>query len=275
MPTELLNGVRLHYDIVGTGDTVVLTHGSWGDGDGWQPTTDVLSRTHRVVTWDRRGHSRSESGDGPGSIMQDVDDLTALIEHIDDGPVHAVGNSYGAVITYALAGARPDHVRSAAVHEPPVLGLLESSTDPDVQAVADPFFAHMNTVKSLLEQGKNHDAPKHFVDYIVYGPGAWDSFPQESMDALARNAPTFLDELQSQPYGHIDLDALANSGVPLLLTVGTKSPPFLKLIVGMLDDLVPPIRVEWIDGADHLPHAGLPEEWSAVLRNFWDQVRQA
>src|SRR5699024_6094843 len=101
----------------------------------------------------------------------------------------------------------------------------------------------------------------------------WESFPQEAKDALARNAPTFLDELQSQPYGHIDLDALANSGVPLLLTVGTESPDFLKLIVGMLNDLVTPIRVEWIDGADHTPHAGHPQELSAVLREFWENLR--
>lgn len=272
MPTEILNGVRLHYDVAGSGDTVILTHGSWGDGDGWLPTVEVLSRTHRVVTWDRRGHSRSEDGDGSGSIAQDVDDLTALIEHVADSPVHVVGNSYGAVISYSLAGARPDHVRSAAVHEPPMLGLLESSTDPEVQKVATPFFRDFNTVKSLLEQGLNYEAPKHFIDSIIYGEGAWETFPQEAKDALAGNAPTFLDELQSQPYGQIDLDALSASGVPLLLTVGTASPGFLIHIVRMLDDLVPEIRVEWIEGADHLPHAGHPEEWSAVLRDFWDSV---
>lgn len=272
MAKAVLNGVNLYYDITGTGDTVVLTHGSWGDGDGWLPTVEVLKHTHRVVTWDRRGHSRSDDGEGPGSIMQDVDDLTAFIEHVSDTAVHAVGNSYGAVITYSLAGARPDHVRSAAVHEPPALGLLESSTDPDVQTVAKPFFENMNTVKTLLEQGKHYEAPAHFVDAIIYGEGAWETFPHESKYALARNAPTFLDELQGQPYGHIDLDALAKSGVPLLLTAGTESPEFLKMIVRMLDDLVPPIRVEWIDGADHLPHAGKPEELAAVLREFWDQA---
>lgn len=269
MPTALLNGVHLHYDIAGIGDTVVLTHGSWGDGAGWQPTVDVLSQSHRVVTWDRRGHSRSADGHGPGSIPQDVDDLTALIEHIADSPVHAVGNSYGAVITYALAAARPDHVRSAAVHEPPVLGLLESSTDPDVQAVAEPFFAHMHTVQSLLEQGRHHDAPKHFIDHIAFEPGTWDSMPAESQDAIARNAPTFLDELQSRPYGHVDLEALASSGVPLLLTVGTESPPFLRMIVQMLDDLVPPIDVTTIDGAGHVPHGTHPAEWSRALMDFW------
>lgn len=272
MPTERLNGVQLHYDIVGSGDTVILTHGSWGDGDGWQLTTDVLSRTHRVVTWDRRGHSRSEDGRGPGSIAQDVDDLTALIEHVSDGPIHAVGNSYGAVITYALAASRPDHVRSAAVHEPPMLGLLESSTDPHVKEVAEPFFAEMGRVKSYLEQGNNYDAPRHFIDHIIYGEGAWDTFPQEARDGLARNAPTFLDELQGKPYGHVDLDALSASDVPLLLTVGTESPEFLRLVAQMLNERVPPIQMAWIEGADHLPHAGHPEEWSAVLRGFWQNI---
>lgn len=272
MPTELLNGVRLHYDITGTGDTVVLTHGSWGDGAGWQPTVDILSRTHRVVTWDRRGHSRSDEGDGPGSILQDVDDLTALIESVADGPVHAVGNSYGAVITYALTASRPDYVRTAAVHEPPVLGLLQESTDPDIQAVANPFFEHLNTVQSLLEQGKYREAPQHFIDHIAFEPGTWDSMPEESKQVLAGNAPTFLDELQGHPYGDVDLDALTDAGVPLLLTVGTASPRFLTLIVELLDDLVPPIHVETIEGAGHVPHGTHPDALCEVLLDFWKEI---
>lgn len=269
MASTILNDVRLHYDIVGTGETIVLTHGSWGDGAGWQPTVDILAEHYRVVTWDRRGHSRSDNGLTQGVIADDVNDLAALIEHVATEPVHVVGNSFGSVISYRLVVDRPELLKSAAVHEPAALALLSESDDPEVKAVADPFFKELYTVKSLLEQGRNRDAPAHFMDYVAFGPGTWASFPEESMQALEANAPTFLEELQEHPYGQLDVDALAKSEIPLLLTVGTESPEFLKLIVKILVDHAPSLQVEWIQGSGHVPHATHPEAWSKVLMDFW------
>lgn len=95
MPTALLNGVELFYEVTGRGDQLVLTHGSWTDGNGWSAAVDTLADRYEVVTWDRRGHSRSQDGQGPGSRAEDAADLAALIDHIGDRPVHLAGNSYG------------------------------------------------------------------------------------------------------------------------------------------------------------------------------------
>ena len=135
MATAELNGVELYYETVGAGPRLVLTHGSWTDGSGWAPVVAALAGRYEVVTWDRRGHSRSESGAGPGSRAEDAADLAALIEHLGGGPVHVAGNSYGAIVTLTLVTTRPELVASAAVHEPPVLALLEGSSDPDIAAV--------------------------------------------------------------------------------------------------------------------------------------------
>ena len=102
MTTAKLNGVELYYETVGAGPRLVLTHGSWTDGSGWAPVVAALAERYEVVTWDRRGHSRSESGAGPGSRAEDAADLAALIEHLGGGPVHVAGNSYGAIVTLTL-----------------------------------------------------------------------------------------------------------------------------------------------------------------------------
>ncbi|MGI8873282.1 MAG: alpha/beta fold hydrolase, partial [Egibacteraceae bacterium] len=44
---------------------------------------------------------------GPGSRAEDTADLAALIEHLGGGPVHVVGNSYGAIITLTLVTTVP------------------------------------------------------------------------------------------------------------------------------------------------------------------------
>ncbi len=128
MATTKVNGVELYYETMGTGDCLVLTHGSWTDGTGWDRVVGALAERYQVVVWDRRGHSRSQAGDGPGSRAEDAADLAGLIEHVGGQPVHVAGNSYGAIVTLTLVISRPELVATATVHEPPLWALLEGHT---------------------------------------------------------------------------------------------------------------------------------------------------
>ena len=88
MATAIVNQVALHYEEVGSGACLVLTHGSWTDETGWAQAVERLAERYRVVVWDRRGHSRSAGGDGPGSRAEDAADLAGLIKHVSNTPVH-------------------------------------------------------------------------------------------------------------------------------------------------------------------------------------------
>ncbi len=125
MATTTVNGVELYYQTTGTGDCLVLTHGSWTDGTGWDRAVGGLAERYQVVVWDRRGHSRSQAGDGPGSRAEDAADLAGLIETVCGAPVHVAGSSYGGIVTLTLLTERPDLVATATVHEPPLWHLLE------------------------------------------------------------------------------------------------------------------------------------------------------
>src|SRR5690625_6642966 len=74
MSTATLTGVELYYEIMGTGPTLFLTHGSWTDGSSWAQLAELLADRYEVVTWDRRGHSRSADTDEPGSRTEDATD---------------------------------------------------------------------------------------------------------------------------------------------------------------------------------------------------------
>src|SRR5262245_58370806 len=102
MPIEVVNGIRLRYEVAGSGEPLVLVHGSWGDHHNWDAFAPLLTDRFEVVRYDRRGHSDSECPPGQGSVTDDVADLAALIERLGNGPAHVVGNSFGAAISLRL-----------------------------------------------------------------------------------------------------------------------------------------------------------------------------
>src|SRR5262249_43367904 len=155
---------------------------------------------------DRRGHSQSEAGPGQGSFAEDADDLGALIDELGLAPAHVVGNSGGASIALRLAGKRPELFRSLAVHEPPLLGLLEGRAE--FAPLLNGFNERIQAVIELLQAGENQAAARRFVETIAFGPGAWDTLPQSIRDTFIRNAPTFLDETRDPEGLTIDLDSL-------------------------------------------------------------------
>jgi pimeloyl-ACP methyl ester carboxylesterase len=194
-----------------------------------------------------------------------------LIEHVCGERLHVAGNSYGAIVTLTLAIDRPDLVASAAVHEPPLFGLLEGTRDEAVGRELATTDASLGAVRDLISSGSHRDAAEHFIEHVALGPGAWGQLPDELRTVLEANAPTFLDELDDPTGLTIDAAALASTTVPMLLTHGTESPGLFPAVIAELVQLVPSAWVEVIEGAGHIPHATHPEEWTARLVAFHDQ----
>jgi pimeloyl-ACP methyl ester carboxylesterase len=199
--------VELYYELSGSGEPLVLVHGSWGDHHNWDPVVGSLARSFRVLTYDRRGHSASERPVGQGSVFEDADDLAALVEELDLAPAHIAGNSFGAAIALRAATRRPDVFRSLIAHEPPVFALLAGS---ELEPALEEVQRRVGAVIGLLERSEYESAARLFVDTIAFGPDAWDTRLTEEMhEVFIANAPTFLDETLDPDSPQMDLDALA------------------------------------------------------------------
>jgi pimeloyl-ACP methyl ester carboxylesterase len=117
MAEATVNGVRLAYDVHGTGEPVVLVCGTGQGAFAWNLSVvpSLLQAGFQVVTFDNRGMAPSECPEGPYSIPMMVEDTAALIEHLGFSGVRVAGYSMGAMITQELALARPDLVRAACM----------------------------------------------------------------------------------------------------------------------------------------------------------------
>lgn len=109
-----VRGVATNYHDVGTGDPVLLIHGS-GPGvtawANWRLTMPELSRWMRVIAPDVPGFGYTER---TGAMRYDVESwtehLVAFLEALELPRVHVVGNSFGGALALRLATQRPDLV---------------------------------------------------------------------------------------------------------------------------------------------------------------------
>jgi pimeloyl-ACP methyl ester carboxylesterase len=260
------NGVKIFYEVSGQGDPVVLVHGSWGDHHNWDLVVPKLAERFRVMAYDRRGHSQSETPPGQGTLDQDVDDLAALIETLDLAPTHVAGNSLGSIITLRLASRRPELFRTLAVHEPPAVPLLEG--DPRIKPMLEAVQERIGSIAAQLEAGDIPGGTRRFVEEMM--GTSWEEFPSQAKETFLRNAPTWMDEVrEGYPQGlTIDLDALSGFTKPALLTQGDQSPPFFGAVLDKVATVLPQAESHVYVGAGHNPHMTHPEDYVRTLSGF-------
>lgn len=266
MTVEVVNGVRLRYEVVGSGDPLVLVHGSWGDHHNWDELAPLLGDRFEVITYDRRGHSESESPAGQGRVTDDVADLAALVEHLGHGPVHVVGNSFGGSIALRFAAQHPHLVRTLSVHEPPLIMLL--ADDPVAQPFLAGFGERIEGVVAMLSAGENARAAEQFVEQIALGPGQWELLPPPVRQTFVDNAGTFLDEANDPEALTIDVGTLSHYGGPALLTQGDASPPFFAMILDKVAPALAGAKRVTVAGAGHVPQMSHPKEYAEILNGF-------
>lgn len=115
MPYFMRGGCRLHYEDHGQGTPVLLVHGLGSSTLDWEYQIPALSRRHRVLALDVRGHGRSDKPRAAYRIADFADDVAALIEHLKLPPIHLVGLSMGGMIGFQLAVERVGLLASLTV----------------------------------------------------------------------------------------------------------------------------------------------------------------
>lgn len=267
MATANVNGVRLFYEVSGTGEVpLVLVHGSWGSHHNWDLVVPGLAGSFRVLTYDRRGHSESERPTEQGSVREDVADLAALIEQLGLAPAWVAGNSYGASITLRLAVERPDLLRGAIAHEPPLFSLL--ANDPSVAPMLEEVGKGVGAVVERIASGDHAGAAEQFVETVALGPGTWAQLPPDLQQTFIKNAPTFLDETRDPEQLVFDLARIKAVPRPSLLTTGDQSPPTFAPVVAKLADVLPNAEVVTFPGAGHIPHVTHADAYIEAIMAF-------
>ncbi|HEV2643656.1 MAG TPA: alpha/beta hydrolase [Candidatus Elarobacter sp.] len=106
-----VNGLRLYYEIHGTGTPLVLLHGGLGAIHMFGPDLiHALSLGHRVIATDLQGHGRTADIDRPLSVEHMADDIAALLKHLNIPRADVMGYSLGGGVALQVAIRHPELV---------------------------------------------------------------------------------------------------------------------------------------------------------------------
>src|SRR4051794_38237412 len=93
----------------GSGQPVVLLHGSACSGRQWRDLTGRLEDRFRVLAPDLHGHGESDAWPGPAPLtLAGEAAIVAALANLAGEPIHLVGHSYGAAVALHFAQAHPD-----------------------------------------------------------------------------------------------------------------------------------------------------------------------
>jgi proline iminopeptidase len=116
-----LDDARLFYEVVGTGDPIIVVHGGPGlDHAYLQPGLDALAIRNTLIYYDQRGTGRSVTALDSSGVSLDafVGDIEALREALGYQRVTLLAHSFGALIALDYAARHPENVRALILMNP-------------------------------------------------------------------------------------------------------------------------------------------------------------
>jgi pimeloyl-ACP methyl ester carboxylesterase len=111
MPYADVNGQRLFHEEAGSGEPAIIwSHGLFMDRTMFAPQVEAFGDAHRCVTWDERGHGRTEATGDAFTYWDSAKDLVGLMDHLGIERAVLAGMSQGGYLSLRAALADPGRV---------------------------------------------------------------------------------------------------------------------------------------------------------------------
>ena len=186
-----VNGLRMYYEIRGSGEPVVLLHGAFMSIPGnWAGWIDELSKTRKVIAVEMQGHGRSADIAREFSNENHADDVAALIRYLELPRADLIGYSMGGGVAMQVAVRHPDQVRRVVVMSSTFRrdGRTREASDAIAGLTAEVFKGSpLETEYQRLSPTPDQFAT--FVERMVAADGKQDELSADQLRATA--APMF------------------------------------------------------------------------------------
>ena len=224
----------------GTGETLVLLHGTNDQAGTWARVVPHLVNRYRLILPDLAGHGESEPKTGPIAFDVVVNRVHRILEQEQAADITLAGNSFGGWIAILYTLAHPQNVKR----------LVLESGGGLARPLGVPLTARdRNTAITILRavHGPNYVPEEWVIDTLL---------------ARANDSPML--RLEGAMQNFVDT-RLATLDKPVTLVWGADD-GVVPLSYGQaMKELIPGAQLRVIDGAAHIPHLQQPERFVECL----------
>jgi pimeloyl-ACP methyl ester carboxylesterase len=253
MPTLDRDGVNIHYEVHGDGPPLILTHGYSSTSAMWREQIAPLSKHHRLILWDMRGHGQSDYPEDPKAYSEalTVADIAALLDVAGAERAIVGGLSLGGYMSLAFYRAHPERVRALLIIDTGPGFKKDDARDAWNRRAFD-------TAERLEREGLN-----------VLKAGSRERSTVQHRDArgLALAARGMLTQRDARV-----IELLGEIKVPSLIVVGADDTPFLAASDYMAAK-IPGARKVVIPNAGHAVNIDQPQAFIDAVEPFLASLR--
>jgi pimeloyl-ACP methyl ester carboxylesterase len=110
-----VDGLKMYYEVHGTGEPLILLHGGLGSSDMFSEIMPLLSKKRQVIAVDLQAHGRTADINRPLSYKAMADDVAALIHSLNIEKADVMGYSVGGEVALRTAIQHPEVVKKLVI----------------------------------------------------------------------------------------------------------------------------------------------------------------
>lgn len=260
-----INGIKMFYHDMGSGDPIVLLHAGIADSRMWEKQLKVFAEHYRVVAPDLRGFGQTEI---PQGVFAHYRDVYALLQHLGIESAHFVGASMSGETAVNLALTYPQMVKSLVL-VCSALGGYEFTDEATIEVWEE--------VGEALEAGDLSRGVELEVLLWVVGP---NRSPAQVDDAIQLAVGEMILRSYTLPTGEgteEDLEPYAINRLqeiqcPTLVLIGDNDVPDMQIIANTLATGIHGAKKVAIADTAHLPNMEKPTAFNQLVLDFLKEV---
>lgn len=261
-----MSGGRLYAEVAGEGPPLLMVHGWPLDHRIFDAQVAGLRQDLTLICYDRRGFGMS---DAPPDLVEEVEDIDALLDALGMESAHLLGMSQGGRIALRYAVTRPERVRSLVLQGAAVDGL-SVATDEEERIPIEEY-------AQLARQGRLAEVRQR-----------WLSHPLMKLDHGSRNEALLVRKILDGYYGRdllaLDtksysypvnvLSSLARLHFPVLVLTGAQESDARKRHAAELLRRLPDCREVVLEEGGHLCNLTDVTAYNDAVRDFCTRTPQ-
>ena len=253
----LVDGGKLFYESAGKGKNIVLLHDGMVNNKIWDEQFPLLSKTYRVVRYDRRGYGKSSD---PETKFSNISDLNQLFIQLKIDEAIIFGMSSGGRLSIDFTLTYPEKVRGLVL-----VGAVVSGFG---------YTSHMNTRGGHFDPQKMTDPVKVNEYFIKDDPYEIYSENTAAKEKVMKLLPFFArqNSVPTQPAAKVAVRSLSEIKVPALILVGEYDIPDVHAHAGVINAGIANSKREIIPRSGHLIPIEQPALFNEAIIAFLNKL---